>query len=199
MISISRTLAFRASVLLAALLLSACTPQQPPFANVDITGADYADGFSLTDASGKRRQLSDFRGKVVAVFFGFVNCPDVCPTTLSQMAEVRAKLGEAGQGLQVVFITVDPQRDTPELLAQYVPGFDRSFIGLTGTPEEIAATAKRFKVFYQKVPGKTPGSYTMDHTAASYVFDRSGRIRLFVRHGLGVEPLVADIQRLLAS
>lgn len=185
-----------AFALLGALLLSACDGT-PKFNNVDITGASYARELALTDHTGVRRTLADYRGKVVVVFFGFAQCPDVCPTTLSDMAQVRRKLGADGQRLQVLFVTVDPERDTPQVLAQYVPAFDPSFVGLHGTAEEIAKAAKEFKVFYQKVPGKTATSYTIDHTAGSYVFDREGRVRLFVKHGQGVDPIVADLKRLL--
>jgi protein SCO1/2 len=178
-------------------LLAACDANTPRFNNVDITGADYAHDFRLSDPSGAPRSLADFRGKVVVVFFGFTQCPDVCPTTLADMAEVKKRLGPAGDRLQVVFITLDPERDTPQVLAQYVPVFDPSFIGLRGTPEETAAVAKDFKVFYQKVPGRTATSYTLDHTAGSYVYDRDGRLRLFVRHANGVDLIVADLKRLL--
>ena len=179
----------------AAALLAACSP--PAFKSVDITGANYASDFHLTSHTGARRSLADFRGKLVVVFFGFTQCPDVCPTTLSDLAEVKKRLGAAGDRLQVIFVTIDPERDTPALLAQYVPGFDPGFEGLSGTPEEIAATAKEFKVLYQKVAGKTPTSYTMDHTAGAYVFDREGRIRLFIRHGTPVDDIVADLKQLL--
>ncbi len=181
---------------LCALLLAGCDGT-PKFNSVDITGANYARDFALTDHTGVRRTLADYRGKVVVVFFGFAQCPDVCPTTLADMAQVRRKLGADGQRLQVLFVTVDPERDTPQVLAQYVPAFDPSFVGLHGTAEEIAKAAKEFKVFYQKVPGKTATSYTIDHTAGSYVFDREGRVRLFVKHGQGVDPIVADLKRLL--
>jgi protein SCO1/2 len=134
---------------------------------------------------------------VVVVFFGFTQCPDVCPTTLSDLAEVKKRLGPDGERLQAIFITVDPERDTPALLSQYVPGFDPSFIGLYGTPEQTAATAREFKVFYQKVPGKTPTSYTIDHTAGTYVFDKEGRVRLFIRHGAPIDDIVADLRQLL--
>lgn len=176
--------------------LAACDADSQRFNSVDITGADYARNFSLTDHTGVKRTLADYRGKVVVVFFGFTQCPDVCPTTLANMAEVKKQLGKTGDALQVIFITVDPERDTAQLLAQYVPGFDSSFVGLRGSAEETAAVAKEFKVFYQKVPGKTATSYTIDHTAGNYVFDRNGKIRLFVRHGTPVESLVADLKRL---
>ena len=181
----------------AALLLVACQPQAPAFNNVDITGAPYARELALTDHTGARRTLADYKGKVLVVFFGFTQCPDVCPTTLSDLALARQKLGPAGQDLQVIFITVDPERDTQAVLAQYVPGFDPSFVGLYGSAAEIERTAREFKVFYQKVPGKTATSYTIDHSAGSYVFDRDGRVRLFVKHAQGVDALVGDLKRLL--
>jgi protein SCO1/2 len=182
---------------LAALPLVACERVAPKFNSVDITGANYAQDFALTDAQGQRRTLVDFRGKLVVVFFGFAQCPDVCPGTLSQLAEIKRRLGADGDKLQAIFITVDPERDTPAVLAQYVPAFDPSFVGLYGTPEETAKVAKDFKVFYQKVPGKTPTSYTIDHTAGSYVFDKEGRVRLFVKHGQPIEATQADIKQLL--
>jgi protein SCO1/2 len=178
-----------------AFALAACSP--PAFKAVDITGAPYANSFSLNAAGGGRRTLADFRGKVVVVFFGFTQCPDVCPTTLSDLAEVRKRLGADGDRLQVVFITIDPERDTAALLSEYVPGFDPSFIGLYGTAEETALTAKEFKVFYQKVPGKTATSYTMDHTAGAFVFDKEGRVRLFIRHGASIDDITSDLRQLL--
>ena len=178
-------------------VLAACDANAPRFNNVDITGASYAHDFTLTDSRGAARSLAEFRGKVVVVFFGYTQCPDVCPTTMTDMAEVKKRLGADGDKLQVIFVTLDPDRDTPQVLAQYVPAFDPSFIGLYGTREQTAAVAKEFKVFYQKVPGKTETSYTMDHTAGSYVFDRDGRVRLFLRHSGGVDPIVADLQRLV--
>ncbi|MEP6607409.1 MAG: SCO family protein [Burkholderiaceae bacterium] len=187
---------FRAVVV--ALFLSSCSGDGTPrFNNVDITGANYARDFSLTDHNGAARTLADYRGKLVTVFFGFTQCPDVCPTTLADMAQVKKQLGKDGDRLQVLFVTVDPERDTQAVLARYVPSFDPSFIALYGSAEQTAATAKEFKVFYQKVPGKTATSYSIDHTAGTYVFDREGRVRLFVRHDQGVEPLVADLKRLL--
>ncbi len=185
----------RLLVAFALLTLAACS--KPGFNNVDITGASYANEFSLTDHTGARRTLADYRGKLVVIFFGFTQCPDVCPTTLQEMTEVRRALGRDADQVQVLFVTIDPQRDTREVLAQYVPGFDPSFVGLYGTPEETARTAKQFKVFYQKVPGPTETSYTMDHTAGSYVIDKSGQPRLFLKHNQGAAPIVADLRRLL--
>lgn len=194
--------------LLLALSVAACdkgsdgsgmvlSPVKSSFKNTDVTGLGYARDFRLTDHNGKQRSLADFRGKVTVVFFGYTQCPDVCPTTMAEMSEVMKTLGPDADRVQVLFITVDPERDTPELLAQYVPSFDKRFLGLTGTPAEIDKVAKEFRVFYQKVPGKQPGSYTMDHTAGSYVFDANGRIRLFVRHGQGPEALAKDLKVLL--
>ena len=172
--------------------------QQVAFQNTDVTGLDYAKGFSLTDHTGKPRTLADFKGKAVVVFFGYTHCPDVCPTTMAEMATVMQKLGPLADQVQVLFITLDPERDTQQLLASYVPAFDKRFIGLRGTPEQTAKTAKEFKVFYAKVPGSDPNSYTIDHTAGSYVFDRDGRLRLFIRHGQGPDPIVHDLRQLLS-
>lgn len=167
------------------------------FKNTDLTGLDYAKDFALTDHTGKARTLADFKGKIVVMFFGYTQCPDVCPTTMAEMSAVMQELGPQAEQVQVLFVTLDPERDTQALLAQYVPAFDQRFIGLYGTLAQVDKVAKEFKVFYAKVPGKTPGSYTMDHTAASYVFDKNGKIRLFVRSGQGPAPLVHDIKLLL--
>ena len=188
--------------LCCVLALTACEKSQSPkvpFANTDITGLDYAKGFALTDHNGKPRTLADFKGKVVVVFFGYTQCPDVCPTTLSELAGIKKALGSEAERLQVIFITLDPQRDTPELMAGFVPAFDSSFLGLWGEQAVIDKVAKDFKVFAQKVPSKDSKSYTIDHTAGSYVFDDKGRIRLFVRHGQGGDGLQNDLQRLLAG
>ncbi len=184
------------AVLLIAALLAGCGPSGPSFKSTDITGADWAQDFALTDQTGKPRTLTDFRGKVVVVFFGYVHCPDVCPTTLVELRDVVEKLGDDGKRVQVVFVTVDPERDTPQLLADYMPVFHPSFLALYGSLEQTARVAKEFKVFYQKVPGSAPGDYTVDHTAGIYVFDPKGRVRLFVRHGR-LSDLVADIRTLL--
>jgi protein SCO1/2 len=181
----------------SALLLAACGGGAQKFNGTDITGANYARDFALTDHTGAKRTLADYRGKVVAIFFGFTQCPDVCPTTLADMAQVKKTLGKDGDQLQVLFITVDPERDTQQVLARYVPGFDPSFVGLYGSPEQTAATAKEFKVFYQKVAGKTATAYSVDHTAGTYIVDRDGRVRLFMRHGEKVEPIAQDLKRLM--
>lgn len=180
--------------------LTACSSDKPSFHNTDVTGSGIAkDGFSLTDQDGKARTLADYRGKVAVVFFGFTHCPDVCPTTMVEMAEVMKLLGARADDVQVLFVTVDPERDTPELLRKYVPAFDPRFVGLWGDPDTIARTAKDFKVFYQKTQVSSSGSYSIDHTAGSYVFDRQGKVRLFVRHGGDVQALADDIGRLLAG
>ncbi len=169
------------------------------FKGVDITGADYARRLDLTDIDGKRRSLDEFKGKLVVVFFGYTHCPDVCPTTMAELAQVKKALGADGDKVQGIFVTVDPMRDTPEILKAYMSSFDPSFVALRGTPEETAALAKDFKVFFAQVPGKSEGSYTVDHTAGSYVFDTAGRVRLFVRYGSGEEALASDLKALLAG
>jgi len=187
-------------LLAVTMMLAGCgekTAAAPAFKNVDITGAAFARDFALTDHTGKPRTLADYKGKVVVLFFGFTQCPDVCPTTMAEMSAVMKELGPQAGQVQVLFVTVDPERDTRELLSQYVPAFDPRFVGLYGTPEQTAATAKEFKVFYAKVEGKTPGSYSIDHTAASYIFDRNGKVRLLVRHNQGPAPIVHDIKQLL--
>jgi len=175
------------------------TPPKGSFRSIDITGAEYARKLELPDGDGKPRSLTEFKGKVVVVFFGYTQCPDVCPTTMAELAEVKKSLGADGERLQGVFITVDPERDTPEVLKGYIANFDPGFIALRGTPDQTAAAAKEFKVFYAKVPGKAPGSYTIDHTAASYVLDRDAKVRLFVRYGSGAPALAADLKALLKT
>jgi protein SCO1/2 len=189
---------------LAAGLLGGCDrlpggAQKPSFKAVDITGAEYARELSLPDADGKPRQLSDFKGKVTLVFFGYTQCPDVCPTTLAELAAVKRDLGADGQRVQGVFVSVDPERDTPEILKAYMASFGPDFVALRGTPEETATAARNFKVFYAKSAGKTEGSYTMDHTAGTYVFDAEGKVRLFMRYGSGAEALRHDLKLLLAE
>jgi protein SCO1/2 len=186
------------STVLAAVTLTGCTGSGPSFKNTDITGADYGKDFTLTDHNGKTRTLADFRGKAVVMFFGYTRCPDVCPTTLAELKVVKQQLGEDGKRLQVLFVTLDPERDTRALLASYASAFDPSFLGLYGDLAATARVAKEFKVFYQKAPGKTPDGYTVDHTAASYVFDHEGRLRLLVRYG-NLPNLVADLKTLLQA
>lgn len=172
------------------------------FKAVDITGAEYGRNLSLPDQNGQTRTLADFKGKVAVVFFGYTQCPDVCPTTMAELAQVKKALGADGDRIQGIFITVDPERDTPQVLKAYMGGFDPSFIALRGSPEQTAALAKDFKVFYAKVPGKTESSYSMDHTAGSYIFDAQGRLRLFTRYtpdGSGTAALTSDLKALLAG
>lgn len=190
----------RLCVLGTAVVMLGCTRKAAePFNSIDITGANYAAKLELPDGDGRVRTLADFRGKVMVVFFGFTHCPDVCPTTLAELAQIKRALGEDGERLQGVFVTVDPERDTAEVLKQYVAAFDPSFLALRGSLEQTRNTAKEFKVFFAKVPSKDGKSYSMDHTAGSYVFDPKGRVRLFTRYGSGVKPLTADIKRLLAE
>ena len=171
----------------------------PAFKAIDVSGADFGRELALPDAAGRPRSLADFRGKVTVIFFGYAQCPDVCPTTLAELAEARRALGRAGQDVQGVFVTVDPERDTPEMLKAYVASFDPSFVALRGSPEQTREAAKAFKIFYARVPGKTEGSYTVDHTAGAYVLDREARLRLFTRHGTGAEALVHDLKLLLGG
>lgn len=182
-------------------LLAACGRAGPKFHYTDITGVDWGHGFDLPDTSGKRRTLADFKGKVVMVFFGYTHCPDVCPTTLANMAQAVRKLGADSARVQGIFITVDPERDTPGVLARYVAAFEPSFIGLRGTAEEVAQTAKEFKVFSQLDRKRDDGGrYAVAHTSAIYVIDRSGRIRLLVSDGGNdTVALVADLRKILSS
>jgi protein SCO1/2 len=179
--------------------LVACQAEKPKaaFRSIDITGAPYAQQLSLPDADGKSRTLADFKGKVVIVFFGFTQCPDLCPGTLAEIAEARQRLGAMGAKVQPVFVTVDPERDTPEVLKQYVGGFGADVIALRGSVEQTKAAARDFKIFFAKVPGKTDGSYTIDHTAGAFVFDMQGRVRLFARYPSGAEALAGDLKLLL--
>ena len=183
---------------LLLLVLAACSPKQE-FKNIDITGGTaFGKDFSLLDTDGKVRTLADFKGKVVVMFFGYTQCPDVCPTTLTEMQQAMALLGKQSDKVQVIFVTVDPERDTAAILKQYVPAFDKRFIGLR--PADDAAlekVTKDFKIYYRKVPGSSPGSYTMDHTAGSYAFDPEGRLRLYIKHAQGPETLAHDLKELL--
>jgi len=187
-----------AAVALAASLL-ACTAGGPQFKASDITGSSFGRDFELRDPQGNTRRLADFRGKAVVVFFGYTQCPDVCPTTLASLAEAMKELGPDADRVQVLFITVDPERDTPALLAQYVPAFDPRFLGLYGDAEATARTAKEFKIIYQKVPGSSAGTYTMDHSAGTYVFDPQGRLRLYVANGQGADVFAHDLRELLRA
>ena len=174
----------------AAAILTGCSKDKPEFRGVDITGADYARDFQLTDHNGQQRSTKDFAGKVVVMFFGFTQCPDVCPTSMQELAK-------DGDRLQGIFVTVDPERDQLAMLKSYMQNFDPSFLALRPTPEQLPALAKDYKIYYKKVDGKTPTSYTMDHSAGSYVYDPQGRLRVYHRYGSGTEALAADVRALL--
>ena len=179
-------------------ILAACSKEEAPqFKSIDLTGADYAKDFALPDQNGQLRSMKDFAGKVVVVFFGFTQCPDVCPTSMAELAQIKKLLGADGDKLQAIFITVDPERDTPELLKAYMGNFDPTFLALRPAMDKLPGVAKDFKIYYKKVEGKTPGSYSMDHSAGSYVYDPKGQVRLYNRYGTGVEGLTSDIRLLL--
>ena len=185
------------ATLTAGLLLIACE-SKPVFNALDVTGIEgYGTDFRLIDHTGKPRTLADFRGKAVVMFFGYTHCPDVCPTTLSDLRQVMQKLGKDSERMQVLFVTVDPKRDTQELLANYVPAFNSAFLGLYGDEAAIDKVARDFKIVHQIQEGKTPDSYTVAHTAASLVFDPQGRLRLFMSYGMEVDKITADIKLLL--
>ena len=178
------------------LALAACT-HSPHFVSTDITGANFGRDFALTDDTGHLRHLSDYKGKAVVLFFGYTQCPDVCPTTLAGLAAAMKLLGADAKRVQVLFVTVDPERDTQALLAAYVPQFYPTFLGLRGDTATTAATAKEFRIYYRKVAGSTPQNYTIDHTASSYAYDPQGRLRLLIRHGETPQNIAADLKLLL--
>lgn len=186
------------ALLLAAALLACSGRDASKFQLTDVTGANFGKTLELNDHHGKRRTLADFKGKVVALFFGFTHCPDVCPTTMVELANVARELGADAGRLQVLFVTVDPERDTPQVLRQYIPSFHPAFLGLYGTQEETARAAKEFKIYFQKqtAPG---GSYSVDHSAGTYILDTEGRLRLFAQYGAGAQALSHDIRILLAQ
>ena len=177
----------------------ACSNQNIKFNNVDITGSKaFGKDFSLTDHHGKKRELAEFKGQLVVMFYGYTQCPDVCPTTMTEMQGVMELLGKDASRVQVMFVTVDPERDTQELLSQYVPAFDKRFLGLRPqSTEELEKITKDFKVFYKKVPVNSLTSYTIDHTSGSYVFDTKGQLRLFLKHQQGPNPIAEDLKKLL--
>ncbi len=185
----------------AALLLGACSEGgKASFNAIDVTGADYAKDFALTDHNGQARTLKDFQGKVVVMFFGYTQCPDVCPTSMTELAAVKKLLDKEGDKVQGLFVTIDPERDTPEIMKAYMANFDPSFLALyAASPDQLAAVAKDYKVYYKKVAGKTPTSYTMDHSAGMYIYDTQGRLRLYSRYGSGAGALADDIRLLLKS
>ena len=184
----------------AVFLASGCkqpVDQQELFKATDVAGANFARDFNLTDHNGQPRTMSDFKGQVVVLFFGYIHCPDICPNTLSELAAVMQRLGADADRLQVLFVTLDPERDTPAVLAKFVPSFNPKFIGLYGTSTQTAETVKEYKLVVQKQPGKRKGSYTLDHSAGTYLYDTAGKLRLYASYGLGVDALVADIRVLL--
>lgn len=181
---------------LVTCLLAACS-EPPKFNGTDISGVDWGRDFSLKDHQGQVRHLGDFKGKTVVLFFGYTQCPDVCPTTLTTAAAALKRLGAEANKVQVLFVTLDPVRDTPDMLGKYVAAFNPDFLALHGTEADVAASAKEFKIFFQKQAGSTPTSYTIDHSAASYAFDPAGRLRLFIKHGTPPEQLANDLKQLI--
>jgi protein SCO1/2 len=192
-----KIIASGACLVSAAGMIVACSEASPKFTAIDITGADYARDFALTDHNGQMRTLNDFKGKIVMMFFGYTQCPDVCPTSMVEMASIRKLMGKDGDKIQGLFVTVDPERDKADMLKAYMENFDPSFLALLPAPDKLAALAKDYKVYYKKVDGPTPTSYTMDHTAGSYVYDTQGKLRLFTRYGTPAEKTAADIRILL--
>jgi protein SCO1/2 len=194
-----RKLVRSAIVLLAAFGAVACAPDAPKFMASDVTGTTFGRDFQLVDHNGKPRTLADYRGKAVVMFFGYTQCPDVCPTTLSELAEAMKRLGADADRVQVLFVTVDPDRDTQDLLSKYVPAFDPRFVGLYGDADATAHTAKEFKIIYQKQPGQTPGTYTVDHSAGTFIFDPAGKLRVYVGYGQGPDVFAHDIREVLRT
>lgn len=193
-----RLMSTTAVVVATAASLTGCFDSKPSFVSIDVTGADYARDFSMPDQNGKQRSVKDFAGKIVVVFFGFTQCPDVCPTTLAELVDIRQTLGKDGDRVQGIFVTVDPERDTPEVLKAYVENFDASFVALRPTSaEQLAAIAKDYKLYYKRVEGRTATSYSMDHSAGSYIYDTRGQLRLYSRYGMGAKALAGDIAQLL--
>jgi protein SCO1/2 len=194
-----RKFALASFAVLAVVAIVGCGPSTPKFMASDVTGTSYGRDFQLVDHNGKPRTLADYRGKAVVVFFGYTQCPDVCPTTLAELAEAMKRLGPDAERVQVLFVTVDPERDTPDLLSKYVPAFDPRFVGLYGDADATARTAKEFKIIYQKQPGQTPGTYTMDHSAGTFVFDPNGKLRVYVGYGQGADVFAHDLRELLRN
>ena len=186
-----------AAVLAAPVWLAGCEAPRAGFNSGDITGAGWGGDFRVPDHNGTVRVLADFRGKVVLLFFGFTQCPDVCPTALSRMKDVMKLLGPDADRVQVLFMTIDPERDTPPVLREYLANFDKRFLALYASPQETAEVARRFKAFYRKVEGQTPTSYTMDHTTFTYGFDIRGQIRILIPHNMEPAPIAEDVKKLL--
>lgn len=187
------------AAVLSLAMLAACGGDAPKFRGVDITGFDYGGEIALRDTGGAKRTLADYRGKVVVLYFGYMNCPDVCPTTLAALREAMTQLGADAGRVQVLFVSVDPERDTPPLIERYVQSFDPRFRGLTGSLAEVGAAAKQFKIFFAKSPGKEPGSYSVDHSTQTYLIDTTGRARIFLKHDAAPADFAQDIRTLLAQ
>ncbi len=198
-LNVLKSIASYVILITSVALLSACSDGKPQFSAIDVTGANYAKDFALTDHNGQPKSIKDFAGKVVVLFFGYTQCPDVCPTTMTELVEVKKLLGADGDKLQGLFVTVDPARDTPAVLKSYMANFDPTFLALYAAPEALAVVAKDYKVYYKKAEGKTPTSYTMDHSAGSYIYDTQGKLRLYTRYGSGSAALAADIKLLLKN
>lgn len=196
-----KSIAALAIMTTAAALFTACTERKMAFKSVDITGADYAKDFSadgtMVDHNGQARSIKDFAGKIVVVFFGFTQCPDVCPTTMAELAEAKKLLGKDGDKVQGLLITIDPERDTLPVLKAYMGNFDPTFLAMRTTPDKLVDLAKNFKTYYKKMPGRTDTSYSMDHSVGSFVYDTKGNVRLYTRHGSGAEALASDLKLLL--
>jgi len=179
-------------------VLTACSPNKPlALVGTDVTGADFANAFSLTDHTGQPRQLSDYKGKILAVFFGYTHCPDVCPTTMADLAKAMKMLGKDSEQVQVLFITLDPERDTQEVLAQFVPSFDSSFIGLYGNAEQTEAVTKNYKIFASKQTEAGKSGYVLDHSAGVYLYDKEAKVRVYVRYGQTPSEIANDIKHVL--
>jgi protein SCO1/2 len=180
------------------MILAGCGETKKNFSSIDISGAEFGKNFSFVDGDGKPVTLAQFKGQAVVLFFGYTQCPDVCPTTMTELAEAKRLLGAKGDKVVGLFVTLDPERDTAQVLKNYTANFGPQIIGArAATPEQLVAATKDYRVYYKKVEGKNPGSYTMDHTAASFVYDSQGRLRLYTRYGMGAEKLAADIAQLL--
>lgn len=188
-----------AAFLFLVACLAGCTPDGPKFMGSDVTGSSFGKDFALVDHTGKPRTLGDYKGKAVVMFFGYTQCPDVCPTTMSTLAETMKTLGPDADRVQVLFVTVDPDRDTQALLAEYVPAFDKRFFGLRGDAAATEKVAKEYKVIYQKQPGATPDTYTVDHSAGVFVYDPQGRLRVYMSHGQSPQAYAHDLRELLRT
>lgn len=186
-------------IILLACGLLACGPGAPPFSSTDITGASFGRDFALTDHHGQRRTLADFRGRAVVIFFGYTHCPDVCPTAMERFNQVLQRMAGDAARVQVLFVTLDPERDTREVLAKYVPFFNPGFLGLVGSVDEVAATAKEFRVYFSKRTATGAGGYTVDHWAGAYAFDPAGRLRLYIAPETPIDAVAGDLRRLLAD